>query len=165
MVEVGDTAPDFTLKGVDDWRIDTFSLSDHTDDGEFVVLNFYVFDFSPVCTTQLCDLRDMETFEMIDDVAVWGIAPDGPYAHKAFVDEYDISCPLLCDTAEEVAEAYDVLYEEYDGFERVPKRLLFLVDDQRRVQFRWVADDNWDDWSNTPLHEIKNRIDELRTGL
>lgn len=100
MVEVGDTAPDFTLTGVDDWRI----------------------------------------------------------------DEHDISYPLLCDTAEDVAEAYNVLCEEYDGFERVPKRSLFLVDDQRRIQLRWVADDNWDDWSTTPLNRVKNRIDELRAG-
>jgi len=163
MVEVGDTAPDFTLKGVDDWRIETFTLSDHTGDGEFVVLNFYVFDFSPVCTSQMCELRDMDIFEMLEDIRLWGIAPDGPWAHKAFIDEHDIAFPLLCDTTEEVAETYGVLYEEYDGFERVPKRSVFLIDDQRQVQYRWVADDNWDDWRNAPINEVKNRIDELRT--
>lgn len=162
MVEVGETAPDFTVKGVDDWRIEPFTLSEYTQDGQFVVLNFYVFDFSPVCTTQMCELSNMDVFEMIEDVQVWGIAPDGPYAHKEFIDQYDISVPLLCDTAETVAEAYDVLYEEYDGFERVPKRSMFLIDDERTVQLRWVADDNSDDWKSTPLGQIKRRIDELR---
>lgn len=147
---MNDTAPDFTLKGVDDFRIGTFRLSDSLDDGVFLILNFSVFDFSPVCTTQMWELSDIPALEMLDGVEIWGIAPDGPYAHKAHIDEYDSSVPLLCDTTEEVAEAYDVLYQVYDGCKRVPKRSMFLLDDERRVQLRWVADDNWDDWENAP---------------
>lgn len=164
MVAVGDRAPDFTLQGVDGFRITSFSLSEELRDAEFVVLSFYVYDFSPVCTTQVCELNGLGVFEMLDDVTLWGIAPDGPYAHKAFIDEHDISFPLLCDTAQRVAEDYDVLHAEKDGFERVPERALFLVDADRRVQVRWVADDNWDEWTNEPFREIKSRIDELRTG-
>lgn len=129
MVDVGDTAPDFTLQGVDRWRIESFTLGDAIEDGGFAVLSFYVYDFSPVCTTQLCELDGMDLFELEEGVRLFGIAPDGPYAHKEFIDEHDISYPLLCDTAERVAEAYDVLHEEKDGFERVPKRSMFLVDD------------------------------------
>jgi len=162
MVAVGETAPDFTLQGVDSFRIETFSLSDQLRDDGFVVLSFYVYDFSPVCTTQMCELTDLDIFEMMDGVTLWGIAPDGPYAHKEFIDEHDISVPLLCDTAQRVAGAYDVLHEEKDGFERVLKRALFLVDDDRRVQVRWVAEDNWDEWSNEPVREIKNTIENLR---
>lgn len=129
---------------------------------EFVVLGFYIYDFSPVCTDQMCELANVDIFEMLDDVTLWGLAPDGPYAHKAFIDDQDISCPLLCDTAQRVAEAYDVLHEEKDGFERVPKRSLFLIDSDRRVRVRWVAEDNWDEWSSDPIREIKATIDEHR---
>lgn len=129
---------------------------------EFVVLSFYIYDFSPVCTDQMCELANVDIFEMLDDVTLWGLAPDGPYAHKAFIDDQDISCPLLCDTAQRVAEAYDVLHEEKDGFERVPKRSLFLIDSDRRVRVRWVAEDNWDEWSSDPIREIKATIDEHR---
>lgn len=164
MVEVGDPAPDFVLQGVDRFRIDRFALNEQLRRDEFVVLCFYVYDFSPVCTTQMCELDNLDLFEMVDDVALWGIAPDGPYAHKEFIDRHDISFPLLCDTAQRVAEAYDVLYEEHDGFERVPKRSLFLVDDDFRVRVRWVAENNWDDWSNEPFREVKDTIDELRAS-
>jgi len=164
MVEMGETAPDFTLQGVDGWQIERFTLSEHLAEGEFVVLNFYVFDFSPVCTKQVCELDNLDIFEMFGGVTFWGIAPDGPFAHKEYIDEHDLSFPLLCDTTERVAEAYDVLYDEYDGFERVPKRSLFLIDDERTVQYRWVAEDNWDEWSNEPFREIKDRIEKLRSS-
>jgi peroxiredoxin len=164
MVEVGDTAPDFTLQGVDDFRITSFALSEQLRQTEFVVLSFYVYDFLPVCTSQLCELSDLDIFEMLDDVTLWGIASDGPYAHKAFIDEQDIACPLLCDTAQRVAEAYDVLDEEKDGFDRVIERSMFLVDSDRRVQVRWVAADNWDEWSDEPIREIKTTVEELRAS-
>lgn len=162
MVQVGETAPDFTLKGVDDFRIREFTLSEQLRGADFVVLSFYVYDFSPVCTEQMCELDNLDLFEMVEDITVWGLAPDGPYAHKQFIDEHGISVPLLCDTAQRVAEDYDVLYDEYDGFERVTKRSLFLVDSDRQVRARWVADDNWDGWSNKPLSDIKNTIEEIR---
>lgn len=162
MVEVGETAPDFTLKGVDTFRIRSFTLSDQLLENEFVVLSFYVYDFSPVCTEQMCELDSLDIFEMYDEVEAWGLGTDGPYSHKEFIDEYDISLPLLCDSAGRVAEAYDVLHDEYDGFERVPHRSLFLIDDDRRVLAQWVAEDNHDEWSTEPLREIKTTIEELR---
>lgn len=164
MVDVGETAPDFTLKGVDNFRIREFSLSKQLHESDFVVLSFYVFDFSPVCTEQMCELDNLDIFGMVEDVTMWGVAPDGPYSHKQFIDEHGISFPLLCDTAQRVAEEYDVLYEEYDGFERVTKRALFLVDSDRTVRARWVAEDNWEEWSNKPFGEIKATIEDIRSS-
>jgi len=162
MVAVGETAPDFTLQGGDGFRVETFNLSEQLRRSGFVVLSFYVYDFSPVCTEQMCELSNLDVLEMVDDVTLWGLAPDGPYAHKEFIDEHGIEFPLLCDTAGRVAEAYDVLYEEFDGFERVPERSLLLVDGDRRVRVRWVADDNWEEWTNEPLRETKAEIEEIR---
>jgi len=164
MVEVDETAPEFTLRGVDRWRIRSFTLGEVLRDAEFVVLSFYVYDFSPVCTTQLCELDGLDLFELEEGVRLFGVAPDGPYAQREFIDEHDLSYPLLCDTAERVAEAYGVLHEEKDGFERVPKRSMFPVDDDRTVQLRWVAGENEADWSGEPLRLVKNRVDELRAG-
>jgi peroxiredoxin len=161
MVEVGETAPDFTLQGVDSWRIETFTLSEYLQDGGFVVLTFYVYDFSPVCTEQMCELDNMDIFETFEGVRLLGVAPDGPFAHKEFIDQHDISFPLLCDTAERVAEDYGVLYEELDGFERVPQRSMFLLDGDRRVREKWVTEDNWDDWTNEPLRRVKATIENL----
>jgi len=164
MIEVGDKAPDFTLQGVDEWRIESFTLSEHLRPGRFVVLSFYVWDFSPVCTSQMCDLNQLSVFEMYDDVTLWGVSPDSPYSHKKFVDENDIDYPLLSDTAQRVAEAYGVLYEEKDGLERVPQRSLFLVDGRQRVRSKWVAEDNWHDWETEPFRDMKHTLDEIRAS-
>jgi len=51
-------APDFTLEGAHEGEITSFPLSDNVETGP-AVLAFYVNDFSPLCTDQLCDLADV----------------------------------------------------------------------------------------------------------
>ena len=79
-----------------------------------------------------------------DDVNVVAISGDGPYAHQQFIADHQIGYPLLCDTAEEIAEEFGVIHEEKGGLRRVPQRSLFLIDEDRRIRWKWVADDNWD---------------------
>lgn len=142
MLDVGDQAPDFTLPGVQDEEIREYTLSAYTDRGP-VLLGVYVFDFSPVCSTQMCQLRDMDWYQYRNDLTIFGICTDGPYAHMAFAREEDLTFPLLSDTTGEVLEAYGVLHEEKDGIKQVPKRALFLIDAEGTIRFKWVADDNW----------------------
>jgi peroxiredoxin len=117
---------DFSLRGVDSFRIGTFSPSDQPRRNDFVVLSCYAYDFSPVCTEQVCELHNLDVFGMVDDATLWGLAPDGPYAHKEFIDEHDIEFPLLCDTAGRVAGAY-VLYEGIRRLELPERRLATLA--------------------------------------
>jgi len=161
MVEAGDTAPDFTLVGVDGEDMHQYSLAECVSEGP-VVLSFYVFDFSPDCTDQMCSIDDVGLLEFEEDLTVLGISPDGPYSHMAFADANDIAYPLLCDTAQEVAEAYGVLNEEQEGFKRVVQRSLFLVGGDGRVHYRWVADHNRDDWTVEPVEDLKAELDTLR---
>jgi peroxiredoxin len=161
MVEVGDTAPTFTLVGVDDDGMHQYSLGEYTAQGP-VVLSFYVYDFSPDCTDQMCSIDDVGLLEFEDDLTVLGISQDGPYSHMEFADANDIGYPLLCDTAQEVAEAYGVLNEEMEGLSRVAQRSLFLVGEDGRVHYRWVADHNRDDWTVEPVDELKAELDRLR---
>jgi hypothetical protein len=81
----GDEAPAFELPGVGADGIDTFSFDEFTDEGA-LLLSFYPFDFSPVCTSELCALRDAEFFEFLDDVQLWAVSADSVYAHWAFAD-------------------------------------------------------------------------------
>jgi peroxiredoxin len=156
----GEHAPGFTLQGVQDGEIGSFSLEEFIQEGP-AILGFYVYDFSPVCTDQLCDLTDMEWLQLEDELSVAAIGSDGPYAHRRFAAEHNISFPLLTDTAQEVCEAYGVLQAEKDGLSRVPQRAMFLVDTDQQIRSAWVADDNWDAWSVTPLQELKDKLDEL----
>jgi hypothetical protein len=68
MVEEGEQAPGFGLPGVTDRAASTFDLEQTTSGGTAVVLMFYPFDFSPVCTSELCSLRDSAFFGLTDGV-------------------------------------------------------------------------------------------------
>lgn len=59
MLAEGETAPDFTLARTDGDSIAEYSLTESVETGG-VVLVFYRFDFSDVCTRELCPFRDAE---------------------------------------------------------------------------------------------------------
>lgn len=161
MVGVGDDAPEFTLRGVTaDGSIEQYTLESLTDDAA-LLLGVYPYDFSPVCTRQLCDIDDFEWMTFEDRLNVVAVGGDGPYSHQRFSEERNISYPLLCDTAKDVCESFGVLDEEKDGVRKVPRRSVFLVGPDGRVEYRWVAEDNWTDWEQTPLQDVKDRFDEL----
>lgn len=96
-----DTAPDFTLKDGDgrEW-----SLADHR--GQVVVLLFYPGDNTPVCTRQLCSVRDHWGEYQLTGAEVVGISTDSVASHKRFAEEHDLPLRLLADTERKVSEAY-----------------------------------------------------------
>jgi peroxiredoxin len=162
MLDVGDTLSQFRLEGVDsDGQIRTYTRSELTETG-YLVLCVYVYDYSPVCTDQVCDVSELECLTLSDDVTVAGISGDGPYSHQQFIEDHHIGYPLLCDTAEEVMEELGVIHEEKDGLRRVPKRSLFVVDADGTIRYKWIAEDNWDQWTSGPLAELTETVDRLR---
>lgn len=159
MVEVGERAPDFTLPGTAGDQITKYRLADHTQRG-VVVLVFYPFDFSPVCTEELCEFRDAEWLTFTDDVDVFGVSSDSCYAHKRFIDEYDLNFPLLSDTMGTVTEAYGLAYDEWEHHAGVPKRALVTVDESRTVRYRWVTESAYENPSTEELEQTVRALSE-----
>jgi peroxiredoxin len=160
MLQVGDTAPDFELPGSDGVDIDRYSLDKVTDSGA-VVLLFYPFDFSPVCTEELCDFRDSEWLTMTDDLDVFGVSTDTAFAHKTLIQQNDLPFPLLSDNDGSVSEQYDVLYDELVGHSRVSKRAVFLIDAKRTIRYSWVADEWIDDPNIGDVNEAAQQLDGI----
>lgn len=102
-MKVGEHAPDFTLKDDDgnDWK-----LSEQK--GKTVVLLFYPGDNTPVCTKQLCSVRDNWTDYQRTGATVVGISTDTVDSHKGFADKYDLPLTLLSDEKGEVVKEYQV---------------------------------------------------------
>jgi peroxiredoxin len=158
MINEGESASDFTLPGVADDSIEKFTLRSRLDQGQAVLLLFYPFDFSPVCTNELCAIRDAEWFQVTPALNVWAISGDSAYAHRAFADAYDLTFPLLSDSHGRVADAYDLCYDELKGHERVPKRAVVLIDADRTVRYVWQTDDAFE---KPDFFPVKAAIDEL----
>ena len=100
-VAVGERAPDFALPDGDgrEWR-----LSDHR--GKVVVLLFYPGDETPICTKQLCSVRDHWDQYLETGAEVVGVSTNTVESHRQFAEHHRLPLRLLADTEGRVRELY-----------------------------------------------------------
>ncbi|MET8172172.1 peroxiredoxin [Streptomyces clavifer] len=109
-IEVDTPAPDFALK---DNHGRTVKLSDFRGEKN-VVLLFYPFAFTGVCTGELCALRDeLPKFEN-DDTQLLAVSNDSIHTLRVFAEQEGLDYPLLSDFWPHGAasRAYGVFDEE-----------------------------------------------------
>jgi len=99
---LGSPAPDFSLPDADgnDWR-----LSDHR--GKVVVLLFYPGDETPICTKQMCSVRDRWEDYVATGAEVVGISTDSVESHQKFAEHHQLPLRLLSDRDGHVSELYN----------------------------------------------------------
>jgi peroxiredoxin len=130
-LEVGQSAPDFKLKGPGGQAV---TLSEYRGKSP-VVLVFYPLAFSGVCSHQLPEIeKQLPRFQQLGAV-VLGISVDSHYANTEFAHKLKLSFPLLSDFKRETSAAYGVLIPEagYSG------RAVFLIDKQGTIAYRDVS--------------------------
>jgi peroxiredoxin len=129
-LEIGDRAPDFALR---DQHGQEIRLSSYAGQKAVLVV-FYPYAFTGVCTGELTGFRDrLGDFET-DTTTLLGISCDPMYTQRAFADRDGIFFPLLADFWPHgaVASAYGVL----DESEGCATRSSFVIDKDGVVQ--WV---------------------------
>jgi peroxiredoxin Q/BCP len=99
--QVGAAAPDFTLKDADgnEWR-----LADQR--GKVVVLLFYPGDETPICTRQMCSVRDRWEDYSATGAEVVGLSTDSVASHQKFAEHHELPLHLLSDAGASVANLY-----------------------------------------------------------
>ena len=127
MVKVGDSAPDFTLKG-DDGKLHTVSENI----GKKVVVYFYPKDNTPGCTVEACDFRDNMASLINKGAVVYGISRDNLVSHNSFKDKYHINFTLLSDIDAIAHEAYGTINEDGKII-----RSTFLIDEKGKISHIW----------------------------
>ena len=135
-VDVGSTAPDFTLTNQDRQPV---ALSAQR--GKPVVLAFFPAAFSSVCAKELCTFRDSIARLGKADAQVYGISVDTFFTLKAFHDHEKLSFPLLSDFNKQVIRDYGVFNEDMIGLKGIAKRAVFVIDKNGVVRHREVLDD------------------------
>lgn len=135
-IETGKTAPDFTLYNTDKGPV---TLSDLR--GKNIVILFFPFAFTSVCTKDLCTVRD--DFSAYNDLnaEVFGISVDSPYVLRKFKAEQDLNFHLLSDFNKTVSDMYGCLQAQW-GMELrgVSKRSAFVIDVNGIVRYTEVLE-------------------------
>jgi peroxiredoxin len=132
VIAAGEPAPDFTLRDQDGEEV---SLSDYR--GRRVLLVFYPFDFSSVCSDQLSVYQEVKPEFEAKGVELVGVSVDHIHAHWAFREKLGIDTTLLADFEPkgEVAKAYGSYFEPAG----MANRTLVLVDADGKVEWSYES--------------------------
>jgi mycoredoxin-dependent peroxiredoxin len=131
-VEVGAAAPDFTLRNQYGERVSLSGFRGSKD----LVLVFYPYAFSGVCTGELRQLQDSYADFSGETTELLAISCDPMYALRAYADRDGYQFSLLSDfwPHGEVARAYDT----FDSARGAANRLTVIVD--RDGVVRWQVE-------------------------
>jgi peroxiredoxin (alkyl hydroperoxide reductase subunit C) len=128
-IKVGDPAPDFELYNTEGSKT---KLSDFQGNKN-VLLAFFPFAFTRVCSTEFCELRD-DNSDLVSDenVEIIGISVDGVPALRAWKKAENYPNSFVADFWPHgaVSQAYGVLNEH-----GVSHRAAFLIDKQGIVRY------------------------------
>ncbi len=130
-LQVGDKAPDFSLKSD---KEETVKLSSYK--GKKVVIYFYPKDDTPGCTKEACSFRDGFSEIQRKGAIILGVSTDSVESHKKFKEKYHLNFQLLSDADKKVVNAYGVWKEKamygkkYMGIERTT----FVIDENGKIK-------------------------------
>jgi peroxiredoxin len=130
-VEVGQEAPDFTLRDENGEEVPLSSLRGHN-----VVLIFFPAAFSGICTKELHTSTDLASRYGDAGAEVFGVSVDSPYALKAFKRDEDLQVRFLSDfhPKGQVAEQYDAYIPEAG----VATRATYVIDKDGKIAYKAV---------------------------
>ncbi|MEU4462335.1 MULTISPECIES: peroxiredoxin [unclassified Streptomyces] len=130
-IQVGEKAPDFELK---DNHGRAVQLSDFRG-RKNVVLLFYPFAFTGVCTGELCELRDHLPQFSDRDTQLLAVSNDSIHTLRVFAEQENLEYPLLSDfwPHGNVSRAYGV----FDEDKGCAVRGTFVIDKEGVV--RWTV--------------------------
>ena len=138
MINIGETAPDFTLP-----RTDNGSGSDMLTLSALrpapVVLYFYPKDDTPGCTTEALDFTRLGADFAAAGATVVGISKDSPAKHEKFCAKHGLGVILVSDESSDTCERYGTWVQKnmygrtYMGIERST----FLIGGDGRVVRAW----------------------------
>jgi peroxiredoxin len=159
---IGTQAPDFTLPTKTAEGPKQIKLSDHFGKQNTLLL-FFPMAFTGTCTTEMCGVSmDLSAYGSLNAI-VYGISGDNPFAQEVWAQKEKIKVPLLSDYEHKVAKAYDVAYDSFLpqmnlGMGGVPKRAVFIIDRNGKIQY---VESNDDARALPNFDKVKSKLAEL----
>lgn len=134
MLEIGQTAPDFTLPKNGN---ETLTLSAQRP--KAVVLYFYPKDDTPGCTKEAIAFTGLEAAFTSANTMIIGISKDTAAKHDKFIAKHELTIALVSDADHDTCEQYGTWIEKnmygkkYMGIERAT----YLIDAQGQIAQIW----------------------------
>ena len=151
-LSLGAPAPDFTLRDQFGQDVTLSAFRGR----KAVVVFFFPYAFSGICTGELTGIRDRLADFLTFDSELLAISCDPVYSLRAFADADGLNFPLLSDfwPHGQVCRAYGVL----DEAKGAPRRSSYIVDQEGIV--RWAA-------HNAPAdgRDLDAHLDQLRAVI
>jgi thioredoxin-dependent peroxiredoxin len=102
--------------------------------GKVVALFFYPGDETPVCTKQMCSVRDNWARYQRTGAEVVGVSTDSVEMHRTFAAHHKLPIRLLSDSKRKTVHAYDMT-----GFFGGTQRGVIVIDRRGVIRFRKVV--------------------------
>lgn len=136
-VQIGQKAPEFTLKAVNSGgkEIKDVKLSDYK--GKWLVMFFYPLDFTFVCPTEITAFSKRKADFAKLKAEILGISIDSVYSHKAWMKELgDLGYPLASDITKDLSRDFGILLED----KGISLRGTFIIDPEGKLRYQLVHD-------------------------
>ena len=135
-IQIQQQAPDFTLVNSEKESVTLSSLQ-----GKNVVLLFFPFAFTSVCTAELCDVRDNYSAYQSLNAEILAISVDSVFTLDKWKQEMNYPFQMLSDFNKEVSTAYDCIYDSFAfGTKGVSKRAAFVINASGTVCYTEVLE-------------------------
>ena len=126
LISVGEVAPDFKAVASDGSQVHLAQYKNRRN----VLLVLYPGDNTPICTAQLCEVRDEWSALIALDTVAFGINPASKESHQQFSGKNRLPFPLIVDEGGEIASLYGC-----KAFFGMRRRAVVLVGKHGRILF------------------------------
>ena len=135
-IEIGQSAPDFTLFDSEKKQVTLSGLKGHN-----ILLLFFPLAFTSTCTKELCSVRDNIAWYNSADAKVFGISVDALHTLAKYKEDQHLNFTLLSDFNKDVSRLYESIYEMFGyNMRGVSKRSAFVIDKSGIVRYAEVLD-------------------------
>ena len=149
--EIGDLAPSFHLKGINNnYKSKKIWDSDELK-GKWIVLYFYPKDFTAGCTLEAKGFSQLKNDFSKYNAEIIGISADNQDIHESFCSEKSINYTLLSDPNGTISEKYGSWIPPFSD------RNTFLISPEGKIRYRWI--------SVLPINHAKEVLNVLKKNI
>lgn len=118
-LQVGDLAPDFTLRGTDGQPVSLYKILEHNP----VVLSFFRGNWCPFCMAELTHYQEAINNNIVDKATVIAISPQTVRLNLEAAEKNGLEFKILSDQGNKVANQYGLVFTLQENIREIYKNI------------------------------------------